>query len=77
MAACNHLDIAKLNYPLQKKFPCQRHFLNDEFIGIMMLEPNCDQIVVKYLDWLQSFKQFFINVSYQIFVASLTLMALF
>ena len=29
------------------------------------------------LDWLQSFKQFFINVSYHIFVASLTLMALF
>ena len=29
------------------------------------------------LDWLQSLKQFFINVSYHIFVASLTLMALF
>ena len=28
------------------------------------------------LDWLQSLKQFFINVSYDIFVASLTLMAL-
>ena len=27
-----------------------------------------------YLDWLQSFKQFFINVSYNILVASLTLM---
>ena len=29
------------------------------------------------VDWLQSLKQFFINVSYQILVASLTLMALF
>ena len=29
------------------------------------------------LDWLQSLKQFFINVSYNILVASLTLMALF
>ena len=30
-----------------------------------------------FLDWLQSLKQFFINVSYHILVASLTLMALF
>ena len=29
------------------------------------------------LDWLQSLKQFFINVSYHILVASLTLMALY
>ena len=29
------------------------------------------------IDWLQSLKQFFINVSYHILVASLTLMALF
>ena len=29
------------------------------------------------VDWLQSLKQFFINVSYYILVASLTLMALF
>ena len=29
------------------------------------------------LDWLQSLKQFFTNVSYHILVASLTLMALF
>ena len=28
------------------------------------------------VDWLQSLKQFFINVSYHILVASLTLMAL-
>ena len=31
----------------------------------------------KMVDWLQSLKQFFINVSYHILVASLTLMALF
>ena len=29
------------------------------------------------LDWLESLKQFFINVSYHILVASLSLMALF
>ena len=29
------------------------------------------------IDWLQSLKQFFINVPYHILVASLTLMALF
>ena len=29
------------------------------------------------IDWLQSLKQFFINVSYHILVAGLTLMALF
>ena len=29
------------------------------------------------IDWLQSLKHFFINVSYHILVASLTLMALF
>ena len=33
--------------------------------------------VTRYnIDWLQSLKQFFINVSYHILVASLTLMAL-
>ena len=31
---------------------------------------------VSCVDWLQSLKQFFINVSYHILVASLTLMAL-
>ena len=30
-----------------------------------------------FIDWLQSLKQFLINVSYHILVASLTLMALF
>ena len=35
----------------------------------------CD--VINQIDWLQSLKQFFTNVSYHILVASLTLMALF
>ena len=34
-------------------------------------------LVINSLDWLQSLTQFFINVSYHILVASLTLMALF
>ena len=33
--------------------------------------------VAMFLEWLQSLKQFFINVSYHFLVASLTLMALF
>ena len=33
--------------------------------------------VTETVDWHQSLKQFFINVSYHILVASLTLMALF
>ena len=33
------------------------------------------RITTVCLDWLQSLKQFFINVSYHILVASLTLMA--
>ena len=35
------------------------------------------EAVHSVLDWLQSLKQFFINVSHHILVASLTLMALF
>ena len=33
--------------------------------------------VVYLIDWLQSLKQFFINVSFHILIGSLTLMALF
>ena len=33
--------------------------------------------IPKFVDWLQSLKQYFINLSYHILVASLTLMALF
>ena len=36
-----------------------------------------DLNVLIHIDWLQSLKQFFINVSYRILVAGLTLMALF
>ena len=46
-----------------------RHIYDLSFI---LLE-NCEC----YTDWLLSLKQFFINVSYHILVASLTLMALF
>ena len=42
---------------------------------------QCAQFLLKSfvhdVDWLQSLKQFFINVSYHILIASLTLMALF
>ena len=38
---------------------------------------DCATRPIRYLDWLQSLKRFFINVPYHILVASLTLMALF
>ena len=40
---------------------------------------QCAKTIVTHIqvDWLQSLKQFFINVSYHILVANLTLMALF
>ena len=47
-----------------------------------MLRSDCPIVrllqdyVTRRLDWLQSLKQFFINVSYHILVANLTLMAL-
>ena len=47
------------------------HNIGDENEGDVAFE------VEAYLVWLQAFKQFFINVSYHILVASLTLMALF
>ena len=40
-------------------------------------EPQHDHVISKSVDWLQSLKQFFINVSYHRLVASLTLMASF
>ena len=45
------------------------------FRGYQRQRVNCN--IAVELDWLQSLKQFFINVSYHILVASLTLMALF
>ena len=49
------------------------HFIEPNVRG----EGNDHYHWTKMLDWLQSLKQFFINVSYHILVASLTLMALF
>ena len=51
-------------------------------VAVCVLSWFCDVVVFchfqfcSHLDWLQSLKQFFINVSYHILVASLTLMAL-
>ena len=38
---------------------------------------DLDDLAAAEVDWLQSLKQFFINVSYHILVVSLFLMALF
>ena len=46
-------------------------------VGATHYQKVRDVIIRSYVDWLQSLKQFFINVSYHILVASLTLMALF
>ena len=58
-------------------FPCgvvgQVWYLNVSIPDLCLLLT----LVWGMLDWLQSLKQFFINVSYHILVASLTLMALF
>ena len=43
----------------------------------VMVQALFMMILLIFLDWLQSLKQFFINVPYHILVASLTLMALF
>ena len=48
-----------------------------KFYGLVNKKPSFSVAVVKQVDWLQSLKQFFINVSYHLLVASLTLMALF
>ena len=50
--------------------------LNDN-VSIHLMNLEYVTLVLTDLDWLQSLKQFFINVSYHILVASLTLMALF
>ena len=44
---------------------------------ILILRITLAEYFTITLDWFQSLKQFFINVSYHILVASLTLMALF
>ena len=63
----------------------QNYMLLSKLLFHISAKANRDQGTVdqeiilfsKRLDWLQSLKQFFINVSYHILVASLTLMALF
>ena len=41
-----------------------------------LLSAKIIQAIIQELDWLQSLKQFFVDVSYHILVASLTRMAL-
>ena len=50
---------------------------NFKVFQILSNTPNIFNYAPIRLDWLQSLKQFFINVSYYIRVASLHLMALF
>ena len=72
-------------------FPDDTHntslmLINQKYQSISKMN-NIQKILVEFyqkfrhmkveVDWLQSLKQFFINVSYHILVASLTLMALF
>ena len=47
-----------------------KHFVENSKLNVMICR------IVQLLDWLQSLKQFFINVSYHVLVARLTLMAL-
>ena len=46
-------------------------------VHVILFESLLAKINIRPLDWLQSLKQFFINVSYHRHVASLTQMALF
>ena len=50
---------------------------NCYIILVYFIENRINIVFANSLDWHQSLKQFFINVSYHIRVASLTLMALF
>ena len=49
--------------------------VSGEFPLQLSSQTHFTKIEDKKVDWLQSLKQFFINVSYHILVASLTLMA--
>ena len=51
-----------------------RNEIEFQYLSILFPSIVCD--IDSTVDWLQSLKQFFINVSYHILVASLTLMAL-
>ena len=58
------------------QFQCENGKLYENYILYMV--PFCSRKhACLYVDWLQSLKQFFINVSYHILLVSLTLMALF
>ena len=52
-------------------------FFHHKKLMLWVLIGNVSKSTTTNVDWLQSLKQFFINVSYHILVASLTLMALF
>ena len=54
-----------------------KHTFNDDSGKLGERSLNIPMLSGDILDWLQSLKQFFINVSYHILVASLTMMALF
>ena len=67
-----------MDWPVNVPFPGHTH-LDFTFCLVRMVKISSflrNEYVYLCLDWLQSLKQFFINVSYHILVASLTLMAL-
>ena len=65
------------DFSLRKEFaPNGSKFFPFRAVPFDMEKLNISTLDGFPLDWLQSLKQFFINVSYHILVASLTLMAL-
>ena len=56
---------------ISRTSPFQILAVSGGIIQVLFFKP-----LIEHLDWPQSLKQFFINVSYYILVASLTLMAL-
>ena len=76
MTWCSHDDL-KFKY---ERGTHSRHDTNNRARQVAVEGAlGLEHLLLAYtmLDWLQSLKQLFINVSYHIFVASLTLMALF
>ena len=65
------------NFLSEHKTSIKRESFNILIIGLTLnLSSRAFLLGMTMVDWLQSLKQFFINVSYHILVASLTLMAL-
>ena len=65
---------------IKHKHSCKILYLTVHNILILIAQSYTSMPHIKVnadVDWLQFLKQFFINVSYHILVASLTLMALF